>query len=261
MNDEVVERLKALAAKGDEVLRTHTPNSPNVIGFPTLDSGSFTGWRSQSLSYLNKALGPNHTYVADFEKNTNSGFRSSVQQGQAILRAVAEDVAAGIIALPDQGKRAATPDAFEILDRLSSRFHLVACQLRTRHADRPTLDVTDEYDLQDLLHALLHLSFDDIRPEEWTPSYAGKSSRVDFLLKGEKTVVETKKARPRLGAKELGSELIEDIARYERHPACERLYCLVYDPDQRVSNPRGFETDLSSSGEFAVRVRVIPVGY
>jgi hypothetical protein len=33
----------------------------------------------------------------------------------------------------------------------------------------------DEYDVQDLLYALLRIFFDDVRPEEWTPSFAGKS--------------------------------------------------------------------------------------
>ena len=44
-----------------------------------------------------------------------------------------------------------------------------------------------------LLHALLLLYFDDIRAEEWTPSYAGKSARMDFLLKNEGVVIEVKK--------------------------------------------------------------------
>ncbi|MEI6002257.1 hypothetical protein H3V53_35580 [Paraburkholderia bengalensis] len=37
--------------------------------------------------------------------------------------------------------------------------------------------MTDEYDVQDLLHGVLHLEFDDIRPEEWCPSYAGTGTR------------------------------------------------------------------------------------
>lgn len=45
------------------------------------------------------------------------------------------------------------------------------------------LFLEDEYDVQDLPHALLLLYFDDVRAEEWTPSYAGKSARMDFLLK------------------------------------------------------------------------------
>src|SRR5215472_13480956 len=101
-----------------------------------------------------------------------------------------------------------TPDSSEALRNLLLRFHAVVIQLRQRHDGRPTLDVNDEYDVQDLLHALLCLHFDDIRPEEWTPSYAGKSSRVDFLLKREEVVVEIKKTRQGLTERQIGDELI-----------------------------------------------------
>ncbi len=82
-----------------------------------------------------------------------------------------------------------------IVERICSRFSLVSRQLGERHNSRPTIDVNDEYDVQDLLHALLKLHFDDIRPEEWTPSYAGRSSKMDFLLKSEQLVIEVKKTR------------------------------------------------------------------
>ena len=75
--------------------------------------------------------------------------------------------------------------------RVFGRFHAVATGLRRRYDNRPTLDVADEYDVQDLVHALLRLFFDDVRPEEHTPSYAGKSTRMDFLLKNEGVVVDT----------------------------------------------------------------------
>lgn len=71
-------------------------------------------------------------------------------------------------------------DYFGLVKKICSRFHLVANQLKTRHSNRESLVISDEYDVQDLLHALLHIYFDDIRPEEWTPNYAGGSSRVDF---------------------------------------------------------------------------------
>jgi len=44
------------------------------------------------------------------------------------------------------------------------------------------LSFGNEYDVQDLLHALLRPWIQDIRPEEFTPSYAGSSTRMDFLL-------------------------------------------------------------------------------
>ncbi|MBT9517122.1 MAG: hypothetical protein IV112_10560 [Methyloversatilis discipulorum] len=151
------------------------------------------------------------------------------------------------------------PERVEALYRIGERFHLVAKQLRVRRQNRPTLDIGDEYDVQDLFHALLRIPFDDVRPEEWTPSYAGGTSRVDFLLPEIEAVVEIKKSRPSLGERELGEQLIVDIAKYKRHPDCRTLFCFVYDPDGRIANPRGIENDLNAKqDELTVRVLITP---
>jgi hypothetical protein len=153
-------------------------------------------------------------------------------------------------------------DAVTLVEKLCTRFHLVARQIRNRHNGRPTLDVNDEYDVQDLLHTLLVLFFDDVRAEEYTPSYAGKATRMDFLLKRESIVVEAKMTRGGLGAREVGEQLIVDVAHYRTHPSCKVLMCLVYDPNGRIANPRGLENDLSSKkDDFDVRVYVVPKGY
>ncbi len=113
--------------------------------------------------------------------------------------------------------------------------------------------------MQDLVHALLLLHFADVRPEENTPSYAGKASRMDFLLKQESIVVEAKMTRSGLGAKEVSSQLIEDIDRYKAHPGCQALVCFVYDPAGIIANPRGIESDLSrDANPFPVRVLIRP---
>ena len=45
------------------------------------------------------------------------------------------------------------------------------------------LSVTDEYDVQDLFHAILLLHFDDVRAEEVTPSgrVSGRKDRREAL--------------------------------------------------------------------------------
>ena len=150
----------------------------------------------------------------------------------------------------------------EQLRALSLRLHSVIIQLRQRHANRPTLDITDEYDVQDLLHAMLKIYFDDIRPEEWTPSHAGRSGRVDFLLKSENIVIEVKKTRSGLGYKELGEQLIIDIARYSKMSDCKTLFCLVYDPENRISNQGGLQADLSGTDNgIQVEVLIVPKHY
>lgn len=148
------------------------------------------------------------------------------------------------------------PERVEALYRIGERFHFVTKQLRVRRENRPTLDVNDEYDVQDLFHSLLRIPFDDVRPEEWTPSYAGGASRMDFLLPEIEAVVEIKKSRPGLSAKELGEQLIIDIAKYKKHPNCRTLFCFVYDPDGRIANPRGIEADLNATQD-AITIRVL----
>ena len=147
-----------------------------------------------------------------------------------------------------------------ILEKVFNRFHQVTRQLRSRRDERPTLDVSDEYDVQDLLHSLLKLYFDDIRPEEWTPSYAGGSSRMDFLLKNEQLVIEVKKTRDNLRDRSIGEQLIVDIAKYKEHPDCRTLVCFIYDAEGLIANPTGLENDLNSSStdELSVWVYVFP---
>lgn len=143
------------------------------------------------------------------------------------------------------------------LFQFGERFHLVARQLRQRRSGRPTLDVSDEYDVQDLLHALLRIEFDDVRPEQWTPEYAGGSARMDFLLPEIESVVETKMTRPTLTANRVGEELIIDVAKYGKHPSCRLLFCFVYDPGGYIANPRGLESDLNTlPAEIQVRVLI-----
>ena len=74
-------RIERLLAKGGAVLNTHSPNSPGVIGFPTLDHGAFTEWRAQSLSLLGNLLGAEHVYVTGFEREVDRGYTSSVKAG------------------------------------------------------------------------------------------------------------------------------------------------------------------------------------
>ncbi len=60
-------------------------------------------------------------------------------------------------------------DAVRLVTTICDRFPIVANTLKERYDNRETLTIKDEYDVQDLLGALLKLHFDDVRPEEWTP--------------------------------------------------------------------------------------------
>jgi hypothetical protein len=132
--------------------------------------------------------------------------------------------------------------------------------LTHRRKGAQALSFSTEYDVQDLLHALLRPWVADIRPEEFTPSYAGSSTRMDFLLPKHKTVIELKFVRDRNHAKKIGDELIIDIDHYQRHPDCDHLWCVVFDQDHLMTNAEGFKTDLGgqrSTKDGKVHVKVL----
>jgi hypothetical protein len=147
----------------------------------------------------------------------------------------------------------------KLIECLIEKFHSVALEINHRHDGRNSLEITDEYDVQDLLRGLLKIYFDDVRDEEYTPSYGGGCARMDLLLKKEQIVIETKMLRKSLTQRKVRDELIIDKAHYRVHPDCKKLYCLVYDPQEKIKNPRGFETDLSDRvNGFETKVYVVP---
>jgi hypothetical protein len=217
------------------------------------DSQAKCDWEMICLMFLRNNF-PGHPEISKFENlcaskhGPNSLAKSCLQQ-ISILKAFAAINPAAKVA-----------DYDSILSNIFDKFQKVEQQLARRHDNRETLRIKDEYDVQNLLHALLKLHFEDIRAEEYTPSYAGSSKRMDFLLNDDQVVIEIKMTRDGLKDKKVGEELTIDIAHYKSHPKCKKMYCFVYDKDCLISNPRGLEKDLGkqSTPEMAVRVFIRP---
>lgn len=151
----------------------------------------------------------------------------------------------------------------ELLQTLISGLPRAMHPLAHRRKGAQSLSFDSEYDIQDLLHSQLRPWVADIRPEEFTPSYAGSSTRMDFLLPAHQLVIETKRIRDRSHAKKVGDELIIDIEHYRRHPDCFRLWCVIYDQLQLIPNPSGLVTDLEgqrSTPDGSVHVRIFIFG-
>ena len=185
-----------------------------------------------------------------------------VAREAAVYGALTDTAEKALLAhLNDVQRGVTSGNARDIIRGICQRFHLMAQQLKTRRVGKDALLIQDEYDLQYLMHGILRLHLDDIRPEEWCPSYAGRSSRLDFLLKAEQIVVETKMTRKGLDDRKLGEELTLDKAKYQTNKDCRTLICFVYDPEGHCKNPTALEQDLAeSSSDFCVIVVVAPKG-
>ncbi len=244
----------------------------------SFESEEFKKWKRDTEVVVRRVFGEGSSQLKDFSKITYKNthfsrisspsyttddkaiyarqFAQGLNEAKAVVASFVQEVDEFGIEMSEQ-----TVSQLTRLENLCSRFHLVAKQIRLRHNNRPTLEIKDEYDVQDLFHALLFTAFDDIRKEEWTPSYAGSASRIDFILKQDRIAIETKKTRKGLGTKELGEQLLIDIQKYKVHPYCQTLFCLVYDPEDLIVNPRGIENDLSGpKSGLDVQVFITPKG-
>ena len=237
--------LDELIKEGEYILANKHEGTLNDY----VETQLYDPWKRKALMFLQQTY-PKHPQVATFEQHVsanNSDFHC--RACLSILQA-----------FQDIQPKEIQVDHDALLTTIFENFFKVARQLLRRHDGRPTLSISDEYDVQDLLHALLRLHFDDVRPEEWTPTYAGGANRMDFLLKDEEIAIEVKMTRRGLKDKDLGDQLIIDIAKYKNHPNCKCLYCFVYDPDGIVRNPRGLEKDLQAiDNSFPVKVFIRPL--
>ena len=160
--------------------------------------------------------------------------------------------------LAKRSLRTRPPGWLRFVERICRGFGEFLVPLAQRQHGRPPIVPEDEYDVQDFLHGVLRVFFDDVRPEDFAPERAGGRSRIDFVLKTERIVVEAKMTRPSLGASKVGAQLIVDIERYRSHPDCDALVALVYDPERHIPNRRTLEADLSGERDGIV-VRIVVV--
>lgn len=150
-------------------------------------------------------------------------------------------------------------DPLNLIRKVCLRLHSVARQLRLRRDYRPTLEVDDDYDLQDLLCALLKVEFDEVATDEWTPPYTEGAPRTTLLVNRDQIAVVAKKTRPGLTTKELADQVAADSAYYRAQGRCSTLFCFMYDPEGRIGSPKRLETTLTSVSEHCrVEVLVAP---
>lgn len=147
------------------------------------------------------------------------------------------------------------------IETLFLRFHAVAVQLQKRsRQEKQPFNIIDEYDVQDLLHGLIWIFFNDVEAENCgTPSTCGINPRIDFFLRDERVFIEAKIATANHRRKKIAEEIILDKEFYSKKTDLKGIFCLVYDPSGIIDNPNGFEKDLSEpNSQPIVRVMVVP---
>lgn len=252
--DKMLQELENLITKGEDIKEKMTT--------ALSCKASFYGWKSEILNwlqFLNLKESPFYKNINNYEHFPQLAHSLKPENVHFILsqlQSLHSQIEKDLIPVGEVNTKSSLSDLENIFDK----FHCIAIQMGRRHDNRATLTIKDEYDVQDLLHALLLLHFDDVRAEEWGPSHAGSCKRMDFLLKDLQTVIEVKAttARKNITDKQLGEELIVDIDSYKEHPGCKFLYCFVYDPDRCLKNPAAIKNDLEKAHDGFVKIFIRP---
>jgi len=163
----------------------------------------------------------------------------------------------GVSRGPDEaGVRSLEGDVQDIVAALR-RLGQICRPLVQRRRGRVGINVTDEHDAQDFVEVVLRTMYEDVRSEERTPSLAGSSSTIDFLVKSSAIAVEVKLATATHRERRVKEEVLIDLSDYKGHPSVRAVVAAVFDMDGVIRNQRGFEDDLSGESEDLVYETIV----
>jgi hypothetical protein len=158
------------------------------------------------------------------------------------------------------GKKEAAPDAdASLIEKICKRVPNAARILRNRQRkDKAPYVVEDEYDVQDLLHAILRAYLKHSVQEDPLPKVAGtKSSRADISIEELGILIEVKFVHGPDDQKRIFDEFSQDLVVYTSWTPLKTLLFVIYNADdlrdpealEKLSGPKKI-----NNIEFNVRV-------
>lgn len=124
------------------------------------------------------------------------------------------------------------------------------------------LSFDSELTIRDITFVMIRGVFPDALLEDPTEKHAGRSKNVDLVIPGINTLIEFKYIKP-TNRQTYVDELKVDIGSYHKHSRCGHLFCVVWDPQQLVTDRKSVLEDLTgprthAGRSFTVEVMFIP---
>lgn len=199
--------------------------------------GDFLVWTRKVLSYIETEYPNNENGKEIRERLKKDQERCHIETYQLIMSIIKS--------MKDmENQKEQKPKNSSVLFSILYGFGSFVRQLNRRYNNRQGIIITDEYDVQDLLHAQLVAFFEDVRKEDSVPVCAGASSRVDFYIADIRTAIEVKLKRKDLDDNTLGKQLLDDVGKYNKRADVENVVFFIFDPDHLIVNPSGMKRDV-----------------
>jgi len=131
-----------------------------------------------------------------------------------------------------------------LLTSILNTFPDVVSRLKYRRKGKIALEITDEYDVQDVLYVMLKGAFSTLQYEDPTPKEGLTSTRSDFVINDLNTYIETKFVSEKGQEKTIHDECMLDIQKYGPQENCQKIVFFIYDPNKCIDNQFAFKTSL-----------------
>lgn len=195
-----------------------------MYGANTQQSERYEEWRA----YWHPSYNTNDPdYV--FEQKVQKAFQEGVKRTLTEIDSVTKQLEMKLQHLGIT-KMTATAEVALAL-QLCGRLNHSAKVLNRRQRNKPPFDITDEYDVQDLLKSILRAYFKYAVSEDPISKVAGVSSRADFAIEDLGVVIEVKYVHGPSDQSRLVKEYGEDLLFYSKCPFLEHFIYVVYGAD------------------------------
>jgi hypothetical protein len=193
--------------------------------------------------------------------HSTAAIKKAISSQADVLRELRQSV------LDLHSERMRTSVRTEMIERVLGRFDLAAQAVgKRKRAGKETAcyDCADEYDVQDLLFAMLKPIIRDLEREDLTRKVSGDSGRTDLSSQEYGLIIEVKRIRDEKHADRVAAECRERVMRYGEADGLRDLFFFVYDPARLIGDRDNFVKGLHvgvvryRDREFRVQCIVAP---
>lgn len=195
-----------------------------MCGHNSQPSERYEKWRAYHLSSWN---------MRDSEQKRHLQIQEDYREGlKATLTELDSVVEQLQLKLQHLGVTKMTPSSeIQLILQLCKRLPISAKALNRRRSNKTPFEIVDEYDVQDLMQAILRAYFKYSVSEEPISKLAGASSRADFAIQDLGVIIEAKYVHGPNEQDRIGKQFAEDVQSYSQWTHLEHFIYVVYGAD------------------------------
>lgn len=126
------------------------------------------------------------------------------------------------------------------------QFPDVVSRFTYRRKGKTPVEITDEYDVQDFVYAMLKGPFPTLQYENPNTKVGINSSVADFTIDDLGLFIETKFISTKGRERSIQDECKQDMVSYTQQAGCTKIIFFIYDPEKCIDNEYAFRNGLGN---------------